>query len=279
MKTSYRPNKYIHYILTLIVLGTFTACVKSQEQATTSEKDQSKNLKQHINKAESTINDANIKWLKDYDSQVDNIGENYIPTAVKISKNGDFLEGNEAIASRLKEEKSQFNSIQNRSTEFLTSAGKDQYAYEIASYTTEREQKFMEIVVWNMAEKKRELELTVQVEEGAKANEEIDKARNRWMELCNAHDAEKLVHEMYAENALYYNHKPILQGRPSITKDYSYMNRPEYTLKLAPLANYFVTNMLVFEIGQCSGSYGGKYLIVWQRNDSGKWEVLLDSNV
>ena len=35
------------------------------------------------------------------------------------------------------------------------------------------------------------------------------------------------------------------------------MNNPDYTLTLEPLAFSMVNDDLAYEIGQCSGSYGG----------------------
>jgi len=57
------------------------------------------------------------------------------------------------------------------------------------------------------------------------------------------------------------------------------MSRESYSLRLTPIKTGQVKNNIVLEIGQCSGSYNGKYIIVWKKNALGKWEVFLDSNI
>ena len=84
---------------------------------------------------------------------------------------------------------------------------------------------------------------------------------------------------MYSENTLYYNHKPLVVGRELLIEEYSYMNRENYQLTLNPIVVDQVNDKLVFEIGQCKGSYGGKYIIIWRKEESGKWEVFIDSNI
>ena len=107
---------------------------------------------------------------------------------------------------------------------------------------------------------------------------EIDQSRMEWMELCNAHRAEELVKQKYTMDAYYYNRGRLLQGTKSITQEYSYMNRESYSLKLAPRHVLFVTPDIVFEIGQCSGSYSNPYMLLWEKQADGNWQVLMDSN-
>jgi len=108
---------------------------------------------------------------------------------------------------------------------------------------------------------------------------EIDTARNEWMKFCNSHDPAKLVSEVYTKEAMYYNHKPMVVGTEAITQEYGYMANAEYTLVLAPLVVEPINASVVFEIGQCSGSYGGKYMLVWVKAADGRWQVQLDSNI
>ena len=98
------------------------------------------------------------------------------------------------------------------------------------------------------------------------------------MALCNAHDAHTLVSAMYTPDAIYYNHSGVVRGTEDIARTYSYMNRTSYQLTLTPLAVEVVSGKVALEIGQCSGSYNGKYVIVWVKTGEG-WQVLLDSNV
>ncbi|MEM6697813.1 MAG: hypothetical protein AAF599_05420, partial [Bacteroidota bacterium] len=88
-----------------------------------------------------------------------------------------------------------------------------------------------------------------------------------------------LVEQLYTDNAIYYNHKPVVVGTERITAEYSYMNNPDYSLKLVPLTVEPANKNIVFEIGQCSGSYNGKYVLIWKKVADGVWKILLDSNV
>ena len=106
----------------------------------------------------------------------------------------------------------------------------------------------------------------------------IEAARKKWMELCNAHDPTQLVAQVYMEDAFYFNHKPPIRGTQAITEEYQYMASPDYNLTLMPLYLMPVQADLAYEIGQCVGSYGGKYAIIWKKVASGEWKVLLDSN-
>ena len=106
----------------------------------------------------------------------------------------------------------------------------------------------------------------------------LDQARNTWMELCNAHQADELVKRIYTEDAYYYNRGRLLQGTASIAGEYSYMNNPAYSLKLTPKHIAFVTPGIAYEIGQCSGSYPLPYMLLWQKQTDESWKVLMDSN-
>ena len=99
------------------------------------------------------------------------------------------------------------------------------------------------------------------------------------MELCNAHNVPELVEQLYTEDALYYNHKPIIKGTESIIQEYDYMNKPDYQLKLEPRAIEIVNSEMVYEIGQCVGSYSGKYILIWKMVGPGEWKIFLDSNI
>lgn len=117
------------------------------------------------------------------------------------------------------------------------------------------------------------------VDEMPDVETEIAQRRDEWMTLCNSHDVAALVQEMYSENTLYYNHKPLIIGRENLVAEYSYMARPSYSLELRPLYFAPVNSKFVFEIGQCSGGYGGKYILIWRKDEDGKWRVYIDANI
>ena len=107
----------------------------------------------------------------------------------------------------------------------------------------------------------------------------IDQQRIKWMELCNSHKVEKLITQLYTANTLYFNKGSLISGHNKLIEEYQYMARPQYNLKLSPLNTFRVSDTIAFEIGQCSGSYPNKYVLVWQKEASGDWKILLDSNV
>ncbi len=106
----------------------------------------------------------------------------------------------------------------------------------------------------------------------------IDKAREKWMSLCNSHLADKLVAQLYVPEAYYYNRGRLLQGTKALTAEYSYMNMSSYSLKLTPKHIVPVNSEIVYEIGQCSGSYPLPYMLVWKKQKDGNWQILMDSN-
>ncbi len=107
---------------------------------------------------------------------------------------------------------------------------------------------------------------------------DIDQSREEWMRLCNAHKADELVKRLYAADAYYYNRGRLLQGTKSLAAEYSYMNNPNYSLKLTPKHVAFISPDKAYEIGQCSGSYPNPYMLLWEKQADGKWVILMDSN-
>ena len=98
------------------------------------------------------------------------------------------------------------------------------------------------------------------------------------MSYCNSHEVEKLVKELYVPNAYYYNRGRLLKGTKALVAEYSYMNSPNYSLQLTPKHIVSVNSEIVYEIGQCSGSYPLPYMLVWKRLENGNWQILMDSN-
>lgn len=141
---------------------------------------------------------------------------------------------------------------------------------------------YAQLVVWKETGDKKQREVEVLARYGSSSAgvaAEIDEARQRWIELCNSHQPAALVSAMYTAKAMYYNHRPLEQGTESITREYAYMANPKYSLQLTPLISEVIHDRLVFEIGQCSGSYGGKYVLVWLKNEEGQWQVAFDTNI
>lgn len=155
------------------------------------------------------------------------------------------------------------------------------YVYEVGGFYSSSGDSFKHLVIWTKYRDvyKRELEFISKSTSRSFDKNEIDYRRNEWIKRCNEHNASLLVNELYAEDALYFNHKPLLNGRKGIIEEYGYMNEPSYNLILEPIIVVPVNDVLVYEIGQCRGSYGGKYILVWEKSSEGKWYVLMDSNI
>ncbi|MEM7299350.1 MAG: hypothetical protein AAF391_13920, partial [Bacteroidota bacterium] len=110
---------------------------------------------------------------------------------------------------------------------------------------------------------------------------DLDVLKNRreeWMKLCNSHKANELVKQLYSKEAFYYNRGRLLKGTSAISAEYGYMNSSSYSLQLTPKHIVFVTDDIVFEVGRCSGSYPLPYMLLWEKQTNGEWQVLLDSN-
>jgi len=106
----------------------------------------------------------------------------------------------------------------------------------------------------------------------------LESRRAKWMELCNSHKAAELVKQLYTPDAYYYNRGRVLQGTEAISQEYGYMNDPNYSLKLTPKHLVFVSPNVAYEIGRCSGSYPLPYMLLWEKQPNGNWQVKMDSN-
>jgi len=154
------------------------------------------------------------------------------------------------------------------------------YDYEIGSFKNANDGLMKYVLIWDTSQDmdKRVLEFLDFADDTVIDLNEIDLQREAWIKYCNAHNAENLINSMYTENTMYYNHRPMVVGRANLIPIYSYMNNPNYELTLQPLVVEPVSERLVYEIGQCKGSYNGKYILIWKKTDKG-WQVLFDANI
>lgn len=153
--------------------------------------------------------------------------------------------------------------------------------YKISNALNKLNEPFIILAIMNNAQSNPKAELVFLSKSSPTQTplDELTNRRNEWMKYCNAHQAALLVKELYTPDALYFNHKPVIKGTAEITKEYGYMNSSNYHLELTPLHIEAVSDSLIYEIGQGSGSYGGKYILVWKKNTEGKWMVYMDSNI
>lgn len=220
----------------------------------------------------------NAAWLQAREKAPETLKEFYTDNAVRVFISGKVSEGAQSAAEWWTDQRFALDSLAVIRT---LEPHQPEYRYEIVALRTTDGRRMKQLVIWNLEGQrpKRELEFVATVWPLQQYREQLDARRAQWMTRCNAHQAGQLVSELYAPNAVYYNHGPVIQGRDAIADTYQYMNRPDYYLELEPIIVEPVNDHIAFEIGQGKGSYQGKYLLVWQKDEAGQWYILLDSNI
>ncbi|MFK7946107.1 MAG: hypothetical protein AB8G11_00845 [Saprospiraceae bacterium] len=203
----------------------------------------------------------------------------YTVNAVKVDKTGKVFHNQGEII-----EYYQKNDFSNSAVEVIKSVAAGQehhFEYEISQFENANGQLFKQLIIWDLDKKpkKRTFEFVAEANNTENDKTIIDERRNEWIHLCNQHNAQNLLEEIYTENTIYYNHKPVIVGHEDLAVEYKYMNNEQYELFLKPIIVEMVQNDLVYEIGQCSGTYGGKYILIWQKGKDNVWRVLVDSNI
>lgn len=204
----------------------------------------------------------------------------YTSHPIIITETGEVYEGLQEVRTFQKKWSKEYAKIQKEET-IIKVAAHPNIAYEMRKVLLEDGTVLHQIIIWRKEKERLLQEVAFFAKEGAFTSEKvaIDIARAKWITLCNAHNASQLIEQVYTQNTIYYNNdKPLLFGRTALTEAYSYMNRPTYQLALTPLHLSQVNERIAFEFGQCAGSYGGKYIIVWKKIEQGNWQVLFDSN-
>lgn len=219
------------------------------------------------------------QWAQAMNTEPLDIASLYYPEGIKVDADGQVFRGSDTIETALQNFGQVIDSVYTIKTVAVGNTGR--YEYEIGGFITSEGKPYRHLLVMRKdGEKKvRELEFIAAVVHTTTTTDALDTFRDQWITRCNAHDAYGLVSKSYTPNAIYYNNKSVIIGTDAIAEKYAYMNRESYNLQLTPISVEMVSDSLALEIGQCSGSYGGKYVLVWQKNEAGEWQVLLDSNV
>ncbi len=223
-----------------------------------------------------------MKWVEAINNNnIPAIEKIYAFNAIKVLSGDSIIENSAQIAKYYGSKKNKITSIE---PQFNVEASKVKgINYELIRYKTEDQKEYIQVVIWRLENGNviREFEFTESSDEGAGKVDlnEIAERRKLWMELCNANNSENLVKQLYSTNTIYYNHKPIVQGLENLIKEYKYMNNTNYSLNLQPMKLEVVNENFVYEIGQCSGSYIGKYILVWKKQSDGNWKIHIDSNI
>lgn len=223
-------------------------------------------------------NDVN-PWTYYYNLKSDSLQYLYAENSIRILESGEVLNGRDQIKDSILKSTLRLESVK-RDTLLLAHKGRA-IEYEISENIYDQDEKEKVLTIWQTKnqERKRVFEFVSKVEASKIDHLALNERRRQWMVLCNKHNAKNLIDELYSENTLYYNHKPIVKGRAQLTQEYGYMNNEKYNLALAPEIVDKVNENIIFELGQCSGSYGGKYIIIWRKEKDGEWRIFIDSNI
>ncbi|NAS30773.1 hypothetical protein GTQ40_07310 [Flavobacteriaceae bacterium R38] len=220
-----------------------------------------------------------VDWVNAFNTNT--LENSYDGNAIKIISSDTIISSASEIANHYRTHKNKITSIESL---FSIEANKERgITYELVKYKTDNLKEYTQIVIWKAQGEKtiREFEFTGEntIESAQVDTTKIAERRKLWIELCNAHNPENLVKELYSANTMYFNHKPIVKGTEDLIKEYDYMSNENYALNLNPIKLEVINANLAFEIGQCSGSYNGKYILVWRKQADGVWKVYIDSNI
>ncbi len=220
-------------------------------------------------------------WSKTLNNGSEILKSHYTLSAILLDMDGVIAEGNRKVAGYYQDV--ELKAIRD-TTIFEIHANKDStYSYQIRDIAFEhgRVLSQLQILGNGVADTLVELEFLADGEETdfASIKNQLSNRRKEWLELCNKHEIETLVNNAYSVSTMYYTHKPLIVGRNDLLTQYNYMNRENYSLHLEPMFIKVVNSMVVYEIGQCSGSYNGKYILIWKFEKDGVWRIIFDSNI
>lgn len=227
-----------------------------------------------------SLHPENKRWLKHLYTGSSELSKLYTTDGVKVLDDGTAITGAAAISQFYKAHIMDIQSIRT-DTVILANAQRG-LSYEIGTFIADSSQRYQHLIIWQKEgeTKKRTFEFIAKTgQTSSSILAEINRRRKEWMRLCNAHQTEELVQKLYSKNTLYFNHKPLVKGHAALVKEYAYMNDSQYQLSLQPIKTSLVNQHIVIEIGQCKGSYNGKYILIWKKSTEGNWEVFIDSNI
>ncbi|MBD3617551.1 MAG: nuclear transport factor 2 family protein [Gracilimonas sp.] len=111
----------------------------------------------------------------------------------------------------------------------------------------------------------------------------LDTEREKWVTLANQHNPEAHIEVSYTEDATYFGNGRKSAGRAEIADRYSYMENPNYEVDLENEQLWNISEGQVLEVGRYfTGSVrsgdGGIYVILWEKQSNGSWQIALDFN-
>lgn len=154
---------------------------------------------------------------------------------------------------------------------------RDQQKFEIGKYSSKKHT-YYTVIGWRKGETWNKAFETIYKNKKVKKDElaEVDNGRQAWEDASNAHDLNKLVGEVCMPNGYYFNRGRTFVGE-EIKEAYSYMNNPNWKIKLTNLTQIQVNKYTVFDIGKFNSGGEGLYVLIW-RKEKDNWKVLLDFN-
>ncbi|MTI88965.1 MAG: nuclear transport factor 2 family protein [Balneolaceae bacterium] len=107
--------------------------------------------------------------------------------------------------------------------------------------------------------------------------------RRRWVRLANQHKPEAHMDTSYTPDAVYQGSGKTSAGRDEIARRYAYMGNPNYQVDLEKQQLWYVSEDKVLETGRYyTGAErkgtGGIYVIIWEWQDEGNWQIAFDFN-
>lgn len=260
-----------HIALELVIV--LLACIGLSFNSTTKQKE---NVAVALTSISQDTN-SNTKWMNAINNKdLDALASLYTQDVYGLSVNGIDFSSRDLLIDIVKKNEFVVKDVQTISRV----AASNIFDYEIGSFKNANNQLMKYVAIWDTSQDTeiRTLEFISETDDTKVDSKEIDAQRAEWIRLCNVHNAKNLINKVYTKNTMYYNHRPMVVGRENLIPIYSYMNNPNYKLTLHPISVEAVSETIVFEIGQCKGSYGGKYVLIWQKTVEG-WQVLFDANI
>ncbi len=222
---------------------------------------------------------SNEHWKNTFNNNVEALYTQYDKYAKIITKN--------EVLEKEKNRRDYYIDLKNRYGEIskynLLTSEKEQggYTYKINSLETLNGNELLQLYITKDKDGFTQRVIELNFEKGKTDKRQlkaVSKARKKWINICNSHKPNELVKTMYHNNAKYYNKGRLLVSHKQLIDEYKYMSNPKYSLNLIPIHVIPVNKDIVYEIGQCSGSYKGKYVLVWKKDEKGNWKVIFDSN-
>jgi hypothetical protein len=102
----------------------------------------------------------------------------------------------------------------------------------------------------------------------------------KWKELLLVKDVDRLVGELFWEDARYFN---LVTGHQTSTyeelvEEYRWIELPNIQFSVKTLDYQIVSDNVIYTIGQYQGRTVGLYTLVLTKNEEGVWKNILDAN-